>query len=63
MRTPLFVNLAFCALSRAQLIGATGASPRYWREIGTVARLLGSPWTEADSLGSPEADPTTTPTR
>lgn len=70
MRTPLFVNLANCALSRAQLIGAAGPSSRYWREIGTVAKLLGTPWPEADRLGrscaawaSPEADPTTsTPT-
>jgi hypothetical protein len=51
MTTPLFTALANCALSRAQLIGATGPSPRYWRELASVAVLLGTPWHDADTLG------------
>jgi hypothetical protein len=62
MRTHLFVDLANCAISRAQLIGAAGPSSRYWREMASAAHLLGIPWAEAERLGSPEADPTT-PTR
>jgi hypothetical protein len=51
MTTPLFESLANCALSRARLIGATGPSPRYWRELFTVTALIGAPWREADRLG------------
>ena len=51
MTTPLFESLANCALSRARLIGATGPCPRYWRELASVAILLGSPWREAERMG------------
>jgi hypothetical protein len=51
MTTPLFTALARNATARAQLIGATGHCPRYWRELSTVAALLGAPWREADTLG------------
>jgi hypothetical protein len=51
MTTSLFESLANCALSRARLIGATGPSPQYWRELFTVAALMGTPWREADRLG------------
>jgi hypothetical protein len=51
MTAPLFESLANCALSRARLIGATGPSPQYWRELFTVAALMGTPWREADRLG------------
>ena len=58
MTTPLFESLANCALSRAQLIGATGPSPRYWRELFTVTALIGTPWREADRLGLQGQSPT-----
>jgi hypothetical protein len=51
MTTPLFTALARNATARAQLIGATDYSPRYWRELSTVAILLGSPWREAERMG------------
>jgi hypothetical protein len=51
MTTPLFTALARNATARAQLIGATGPCPRYWRELFTVTALIGAPWREADRLG------------
>ena len=51
MTTPLFTALARNATARAQLIGATGHCPRYWRELATAAHLLGGPWHEAERLG------------
>jgi hypothetical protein len=51
MTTPLFTALARNATARAQLIGATGHCPRYWRELASVAVLLGSPWREAERMG------------
>ena len=52
MTDPLSTALANCALSRARIIGATGPSPQYWRELFTVTVLMGTPWREADRLGS-----------
>ena len=49
---PLFTALAANATARAQLIGATGHCPRYWRELASVAVLLGSPWREAERMGA-----------
>jgi hypothetical protein len=51
MTTPLFTALAATATARAQLIGATGHCPRYWRELASVAILLCSPWREAERMG------------
>jgi hypothetical protein len=51
MTTPLFTVLARNATVRAQLIGATGYCPRYWRELAAAAHLLGGPWHEAERLG------------
>jgi hypothetical protein len=51
MTTPLFTALAANATARAQLVGAAGDCPRYWREVESVAILLGSPWREAETLG------------
>ena len=52
MTTPLFTALAANTTARAQLIGATDYSPRYWRELASVAILLGSPWREAERMGA-----------
>jgi hypothetical protein len=56
MTTPLFTALARNATARAQLIGATGPCPRYWRELFTVTALMGTPWREADRLGGGGGD-------
>lgn len=58
MTAPLFAALARNATARAQLIGATGHCPQYWRELFTVAALLGTPWREADRLGLQGRSPT-----
>jgi hypothetical protein len=60
MTTPLFTALARNATVRAQLIGATGHCPRYWRELATAAHLLGSPWREAERMGGRRCPASTT---
>ena len=52
MNTPLFTDLARCAIARALLAGAAGACPRrYWRELAAAAALGGHRWPEAERLG------------